>query len=109
MSESGEAMTEEQAHQHPDEIKYLKVAAILAIITAAEVGIIYVTAWENMFRQMLAILMVIKFAMVAMYFMHLKFDSRVFRRFFILGIILAIAVYGIVLWTFTVVDRPPGA
>ncbi len=101
-------MPDEHADQHPDEIKYLKVAAILAIITAAEVAVIYVAAWENMFRQILGILMVIKFAMVAMYFMHLKFDSRVFRRFFILGIILAVAVYGIILWTFTVVDRPAG-
>ena len=99
-------MPDEHADQHPDEIKYLKVAAILAIITAAEVAVIYVAAWERMFRQILGILMVIKFAMVAMYFMHLKFDSRVFRRFFVLGIILAIAVYGIVLWTFTIVDRP---
>ena len=101
-------MSDEHADQHPDEIKYLKVAAILAIITAAEVAVIYVSAWKDMFRQILGILMVVKFSMVAMYFMHLKFDSKVFRRFFVLGIILAIAVYGIVLWTFTVVDRPAG-
>jgi cytochrome c oxidase subunit IV len=102
-------MNDEHASQHPDEIKYLKVAAILAIATAAEVAVIYVSAWEAMWRQILGTLMVLKFSMVAMYFMHLKFDSKVFRRFFILGIILAIAVYGIVLWTFTFVDRPAGA
>jgi hypothetical protein len=41
--------------------------------------------------------------------MHLKFDSKIFRRFFILGIILAMAIYGVVLWTFTFADRLPGA
>ncbi len=101
-------MNDEHAHEHPDEIKYLKVAVILAIATAAEVAVIYVAAWEQFWRQILGILMVVKFSMVAMYFMHLKFDSKVFRRFFILGIILAIAIYGIVLWTFTVADRVPG-
>jgi cytochrome c oxidase subunit IV len=101
-------MNDEHAGQHPDEIKYLKVAVILAIATAAEVAVIYVAAWENMWRQILGILMVLKFSMVAMYFMHLKFDSKVFRRFFVLGIILALAVYGIILWTFTFADRVPG-
>ena len=43
---------------------------------------------------------VIKFIMVALWFMHLQFDSRIFRRFFITGIILALIVFGIVLWIF---------
>jgi len=30
---------------------------------------------------------------VALYFMHLRFDSKLFRRLFVTGIILAIAVY----------------
>ena len=100
-------MTEE--HAHPDEIKYLKVAAILAIITAAEVGVIYVSAFKDLWRPLLGVMMLVKFAMVAAYFMHLKFDSRIFRRFFILGIILALVVYGVVLWTFTFATRLPGA
>jgi hypothetical protein len=32
--------------------------------------------------------------------MHLKFDSRLFRRLFITGIILALSVFAIVLLTF---------
>jgi len=100
-------MTEE--HAHPDEIKYLKVAAILAIITAAEVGVIYVSAFRDFWRPLLGVMMLVKFTMVAAYFMHLKFDSRIFRRFFILGIILALVVYAVALWTFTFATRLPGA
>jgi hypothetical protein len=39
--------------------------------------------------------------MVAGYFMHLKFDSSTFRRFFVTGIVLALLVFGVVLvWFF---------
>jgi cytochrome c oxidase subunit IV len=54
-------------------------------------------------------MMLVKFTMVAAYFMHLKFDSKIFRRLFIVGILLALAVYGVALWTFTFAHRLPGA
>lgn len=100
---------EDHGHDRPDEIKYLKVAAGLAVVTAAEVGIIYVSTWRGIVKEALALMMLFKFTMVAAYFMHLKFDSKIFRRLFVLGIILAVAVFGVVLWTFTFADRLPGA
>ena len=51
---------------------------------------------------MLGVLAVLKFVIVVLYFMHLKFDSPMFRRFFVTGIVLAISVYTIVLATFHV-------
>jgi cytochrome c oxidase subunit 4 len=54
---------------------------------------------------LLAFFAVIKFSLVALWFMHLKFDSRIFRRFFVTGLILAITVYTIVLFTFRVFIR----
>lgn len=100
---------EEQAHDHPSELQYIKVAVFLAIVTALEVAVVYIGSLENLIIPILGVMMVVKFVAVAGYFMHLKFDSRVFRRFFVLGIVLAIAIFGIVLWTFTVADRLPGA
>jgi hypothetical protein len=41
-----------------------------------------------------------KFALVALWFMHLKFDSRLFRRLFVAGLLIALAVFAIVLGTF---------
>jgi cytochrome c oxidase subunit 4 len=46
------------------------------------------------------IMMVIKFLMVVSYFMHLKFDNRLFSWLFYAGLILAIIVYVIALSTF---------
>jgi hypothetical protein len=43
-----------------------------------------------------------KFFLVAMWFMHLRFDSKIFRRLFVAGIVLATIVFGIVLLTFKV-------
>ena len=41
----------------------------------------------------LLVMMVVKFAMVAGWFMHLKFDSNLFTRLFVSGLVLAVFVY----------------
>ncbi|MFP5297880.1 MAG: hypothetical protein ACLGHL_02705, partial [Actinomycetota bacterium] len=43
---------------------------------------------------------VIKFSYVARWFMHLKFDERVFRMLFVTGLLTALAVFAIVLTLF---------
>lgn len=90
-------------HSHPGPREYVKVAIFLAIVTAAEVAVYYVPALRATIIAWLMPMMVIKFAAVALYFMHLKFDSRIFRRFFVTGIILAISIYAIVLVSLAVV------
>lgn len=100
--------SESAAHKHPDEMQYVKVAIFLAIVTAAEVGVFYVPALAGMSKLILSVMMVVKFVLVAMWFMHLRFDSPLFRRFFILGIVLSTAVFAVVLWTFTKAVRDPG-
>ncbi|MDQ1395146.1 MAG: Prokaryotic Cytochrome oxidase subunit, partial [Acidimicrobiaceae bacterium] len=76
-------------------------ALILAGITAVEVGLSY---WKVAYLTNLSLLLLaaVKFGMVAMFFMHLRFDNRVLRRFFVTGIVLAILVYVVVLLTFGV-------
>ena len=92
---------------HPTPRKYVNVAIILAVVTAVEVAIYYVTALEDLLVPMLLILAVIKFAMVGLYFMHLKFDSLTFRRFFVTGIVLALLIFGVVMWWFFVAGGGP--
>lgn len=72
---------------------YLKVGLILAVITAVEFGIVYVEALRSVLIPLLVLLSAGKFALVAGYFMHLKFDRRVLTGFFIVGIALAMATY----------------
>ncbi len=90
-------------HVHPNDLKYVKIAIILAVITAAEVAVSYIEVFEeNSTLLLLALMpmMVVKFAMVAWFFMHLKQDSRLFSRLFVSGLILAVIVYCIVLLAF---------
>ena len=71
---------------------YVRIALILAAITALEVSTYYVDfGW--LFMPALMIMMVIKFVMVVSYFMHLKFDNKLFTYLFYSGLLLAIAVY----------------
>ena len=75
------------------------IAAILAVITAAEVTLSYVdVGW--IFLPALLIMMVAKFVTVVSYFMHLKFDNKIFTFAFYTGLLLAIFVYVVALATF---------
>ncbi len=87
-------------HQVQDKT-YVVIAVILAVMTAIEVafsytedqlGVVYV--WG------LVALMIIKFFMVAMFFMHLKFDHAMARRVFFFGLGVAVVVYCGMLATF---------
>ena len=82
----------DEEHDHPSDGKYIQIALILGVITAVEVALSYVDVGK-LFVPALVICMVAKFAIVAGYFMHLKFDSNLLTRVFVSGIILAIGVY----------------
>ncbi len=78
---------------------YIVIALILAAITALEVSTYYVD-FGPLFLPSLLIMMVIKFVMVVSYFMHLKFDNKLFSWLFYAGLFLAIGVYVTALATF---------
>jgi cytochrome c oxidase subunit 4 len=78
---------------------YINIALILAAITALEVSTYYVD-FGPLFLPSLLIMMVVKFFMVVSYFMHLKFDNKVFSWMFYAGLFLAVGVYVAALSTF---------
>jgi len=84
---------------HPTDRQYILIALVLAAITAVEVGISYAKGLGDASNPLLLILAAIKFFMVVAFFMHLKFDNRLFRRLLVTGIILAGVVYTIVFFT----------
>ncbi len=92
-------------HDHPSEWEYIKVALVLAAITLAEVLVYYVESLGDLLIYILIVLSMVKFAMVVLWFMHLRFDSRLFRRLFVTGILLAFFCYLIVLSTIHVWTR----
>ena len=78
---------------------YIRIALILAAITVLEVSTYYVD-FGVLFLPALLIMMVVKFVMVVSYFMHLKFDNKVFSYLFYAGLALAVGVYIVFLSTF---------
>jgi cytochrome c oxidase subunit 4 len=78
---------------------------VLAIITLAEVAVYYVESLEGLLVPILIVFSTVKFALVVLWFMHLRFDSRLFRRLFMTGLVLAAFCYLAVLSTFHVWTR----
>lgn len=91
----------DETHDHPSDGKYTMIALVLAAITAAEVVTFYVEdSIGSLLVPLLLVMMVVKFFIVAAWFMHLRFDSNLFSRVFVSGILLAVAVYVAFLTTF---------
>ena len=83
---------EHAEHAHPSNRTYILVAAILGLITAVEVGVFYMDALEPVLVPILLVLSAAKFTMVVGFFMHLKFDSKLYRALFVGPLVVAIAV-----------------
>ena len=79
-------------HAHPGWKFYTVIGVILTVITAVEVAIFYIDAMAGILVPALLILSLAKFAMVVGYYMHLKFDSRVFSWVFVAPLSLAVLV-----------------
>ncbi len=82
---------EEHSH-HPPIRTYLLVAAVLAVITAVEVSVFYITAMARFLAPTLIVLSAVKFALVVMFFMHLRYDSRVFSGLFVGPLMIMIPI-----------------
>jgi len=84
---------------HPGPEEYIRIGATLALITMIEVAVYYFDIQEQLFILILVTLSAIKFSLVVLFFMHLKFDSRVLSTAFISGFALAAAVFTVVITT----------
>jgi cytochrome c oxidase subunit IV len=89
-------------HAHPKAAVYVKIGIILFVLTALEVGLYEFTYGEHagagghalqpFFVPLLLLLSAAKFALVAMFYMHLKQDHRLFSGVFVFPLIIAIVV-----------------
>lgn len=77
---------------HPGGRTYLIVAATLAGLTAVEVMVFYVETLRPLILPLLLTLMVVKFALVAMFFMHLRYDSPILTGIFSWGLFIAVGI-----------------
>jgi cytochrome c oxidase subunit 4 len=74
---------------HASAAFYWAIGGVLTVITAIEVAIFYIPALSAVLTPTLLVLSAAKFLLVVMFFMHLKFDSRIFSGLFLAGMVLA--------------------
>jgi cytochrome c oxidase subunit IV len=88
---------EEQAagieHEHPGWSIYWRVAVVLTLITIGEVWVYYIPAFvaSRAFLPTLLLLSAVKFAIVVLFYMHLRYDHKLFRTLFTGPLIVAIS------------------
>jgi cytochrome c oxidase subunit 4 len=92
----------ESEHAHPASGTYVKIGIVLFVLTALEVGLYEFTYGEHsgatghalqpFFVPLLLALSAAKFALVAMFYMHLKQDHRLFSGVFVFPLIIATVV-----------------
>jgi cytochrome c oxidase subunit 4 len=92
-----------EVHEHPTLTQYWKVAVILTVITGLEVWAYYIPAFVKSaaFIPSLLIMSAAKFVIVVMYYMHLKYDHRLFRALFVGPLIIATSTLIALLFLFS--------
>jgi cytochrome c oxidase subunit IV len=90
-------LPDKPVHKQPN---YTGVFLILVLLTAVEVAVTYLPIPRI---PVLIPLAVAKASLVALYFMHLKFDQRIFRFVFVAGVLMGI---GLII-TLTILSGPP--
>jgi cytochrome c oxidase subunit IV len=88
-----------ELHPHPSPLRYVIIAVVLSAVTAAEVSLYYLQGDipDALIITLLLAFAIIKFGIVASWYMHLRTDRPIFARFFVLGIVAAVLLYLIVL------------
>jgi cytochrome c oxidase subunit 4 len=107
-----EAAADDLHHEHhPTDTTYWKVGLALGLVTALEVGTYFITddPYSHDLKWLLIggllTLMVIKFVTIVAYFMHVRFDHKLFRNVFVGGLVVAVGVYLVTLATFQFFDE----
>jgi cytochrome c oxidase subunit 4 len=99
MLEAGRAGGDHVA-RHPSPRQYVRIGIVLALVTACEVAVYYLDAVHDFLVPLLLFFAGVKFSLVVLWYMHLKFDSRTYARFFMIGVAGALTLFVIVLLTF---------
>jgi cytochrome c oxidase subunit 4 len=77
------------SHEHASVRTYVRVALILTVVTALEVGVIYIRLLTPIVVPLLLAMSAAKFALVAMFFMHLRYDARPLTAVFVGPLLIA--------------------
>jgi cytochrome c oxidase subunit IV len=82
----------EHTGAHASVRTYVMVALVLTAVTVIEVVAIYIQFLTPILTPTLLVLSLAKFALVVLFFMHLRYDSRILTALFVGPMVLAIAI-----------------
>ena len=99
------------AHAHPTWKQYKWVALILTLITVVEVWVYYIPSFTRtkLFVPMLLIMSAVKFFIVVAFYMHLRYDHKLFRALFTAPLIIAMTTIVALLFLFGKLSARVGA
>ena len=92
---NSQAQTAQVAHEQSRTLAYVVVAGFLAVLTAMEVWVSYIHALRPILVPLLLVLSGAKFALVAMFYMHLHYDSWTFSAIFLPALLVALIVVAV--------------
>jgi len=97
-----QATNPDHAHPHPTWATYKWGALWLTLITVGEVWAYYIPAFvaSKAFVPILVTMSAVKFAIVVMFYMHLKYDHKLFRALFTGPLLVAMATLVALLFLF---------
>jgi cytochrome c oxidase subunit IV len=84
---------EQEQEHHPTVGQYVEIGVILAVVTAIEVALFYADIPRQITVPALLFLTAIKFLLVVMWFMHLRYDRRLLTWVFAAGMAIAAVIF----------------
>jgi cytochrome c oxidase subunit 4 len=96
VSTGSHAQLKTKSHKRPNYwAVFMALALLTALITITELYIDYIPVPKEIIRGSFVVMSLIKATLVAMYYMHLKFDSFVYSVLFLLPVLFAVFLVGI--------------
>ena len=92
-SHAGPAAAHAPGEGHATVQTYIKVAVVLGILTAIEIGALYVPGLpRHLLVTLLLVFSVFKFGLVVAFFMHLRYDSKLLTVLFVGPLLIAMLI-----------------
>ncbi len=91
------SMTDTAHRAHPTPRNYWLIALFLAVVTAVEISVPSISALDPVKVPLLWGLAAVKFFTVVGFFMHLRYDKKLYRTLFLFGVIGVFPLFLVVL------------
>jgi caa(3)-type oxidase subunit IV len=83
----------EKEHPHISSTVYLIVGGFLIVLTAMEITVSYVHALRPVMVPLLIVLALAKFSLIALFFMHLRYEKSTLNTMFGFPLVVAMVVF----------------